>query len=86
MSNMSYCRFENTLPDLRDCYENMDDDDLSLRESKARLNLIKVCQDIAYDYGYETDEHDPTDQGAFEPDNSSIPSARERQLMEKDKL
>jgi hypothetical protein len=25
MGNMSYCRFSNTLGDLGDCYENMDD-------------------------------------------------------------
>ena len=29
MSNMSYCQFENTYPDLKDCYEDMDRDDLS---------------------------------------------------------
>jgi len=26
MGNMSYCRFQNTLMDLRDCIENWDDE------------------------------------------------------------
>ena len=27
MANMSYCRFENTLKDLRDCYKDMSETD-----------------------------------------------------------
>jgi len=46
MSNMSYCRFENTYRDLVDCYENLLDSDLSEREKMFRQKLIKVCQDI----------------------------------------
>lgn len=46
MANMSYCRFHNTLEDLRDCYEHMDDPDLSSEEAKARDRLIKLCQTI----------------------------------------
>jgi hypothetical protein len=52
MSNMSYCRFRNTLADLRDCYENMDGD-ISEEEAKARAHLIGICVDIALDYGDE---------------------------------
>ena len=52
MSNMSYCRFENTLNDLRDCMDNMDStSDLSEREASARERLIKLCEEIAVDYG-----------------------------------
>jgi hypothetical protein len=47
MPNMSYCRFQNTLPDLRDCEEHLDDDDLSQEEKRARDRLIKVCIEIA---------------------------------------
>ncbi len=36
MGNMSYCRFENTLGDLQDCYDNIDDPDLSESEKRAR--------------------------------------------------
>lgn len=44
--NMSYCRFQNTLIDLRDCEEHLDDDGLSEEEQTARVRLIKVCQRI----------------------------------------
>jgi len=50
---MSYCRFQNTSSDLDDCYENMDDNDLSDDEKEAREDLIEKCIEIAIDYGYE---------------------------------
>jgi hypothetical protein len=43
---MGYCRFQNTLNDLRDCLEAMEDDDLSEEEAKARNSLVRVCIDI----------------------------------------
>ena len=49
MSNMSYCRFKNTLPDLRDCYESWDDE-VSPNEAKARARLLKLCKQIVDDY------------------------------------
>jgi hypothetical protein len=52
MPNMSYCRFQNTLSDLDDCYENMENE-LSDDENEAKNRLIRVCADIAQDYGYE---------------------------------
>ena len=48
--NMSYCRFENTLKDLRDCYHNMDSDDLSQSEFFARKRMIELCMTIASEY------------------------------------
>lgn len=45
MSNMSYCRFQNTLEDLRDCFEHIDDD-LSPDECRARQSLIRVCRKL----------------------------------------
>ena len=56
MSNMSYCRFENTLPDLNDCAESMDDMDLNDTETRARRSLIKVCIEIADDYRDEVED------------------------------
>jgi len=58
MGNMGYCRFENTLEDLRDCYENWDslveeetDDKIPCEsELKAREKMLKLCQDIVNDY------------------------------------
>ena len=55
MSNMSYCRFTNTALNLEDCSEHMDDEDLSDSEEKAKKRLIKLCQDIADDWGEEDD-------------------------------
>lgn len=46
MSNMSYCRFENTYKDLQDCLDHLTDDDLSESEKNYRDWLIEVCQQI----------------------------------------
>lgn len=46
MANMSYCRFENTYNDLKDCYQNIDDE-LSESEENYRKKLIKLCKEIA---------------------------------------
>ena len=54
MSNMSYCRFQNTLADLRDCDDYMEETvDLSEEEKKARERLIKLCAKIAANYAEE---------------------------------
>lgn len=50
---MSYCRFTNTLADLRDCEESegmYDEDVLSEEEKKARAALIKLCKRIASEF------------------------------------
>jgi hypothetical protein len=58
MSNMSYCRFRNTLNDLDDCYEalcdeeELDDED----EKRARKKLIQLCQTIADEFGEGSDD------------------------------
>lgn len=49
MSNMSYCRFQNTLRDLEDCYDNMDED-LSPEEQAAKERLIQLCKEIAEEH------------------------------------
>lgn len=51
MSNLSYCQYENTYSDLRDCYEDMDRDDLSESEAKYRKYIIALCKKIAEEYG-----------------------------------
>jgi len=53
---MSYCRFENTLKDLRDCYKDMSETDfneLSETEQQARNKLIALCKDISEQYEEE---------------------------------
>lgn len=61
MSNMSYCRFENTLSDLEDCKEQLEllfqrgeEGELptriganNSREREARIKLIELAQEIA---------------------------------------
>ena len=46
MANMSYCRFENTLQDLQDCYEHLNDTDISRSEDYARHDLIELLRQI----------------------------------------
>lgn len=56
MANMSYCRFQNTVADLQDCYEAMcegEDDDLSAEEADARSRLIQLCSNIHDEYADE---------------------------------
>lgn len=64
MSNMSYCRYHNTLIDLRDCYYALQEEaeeaeegnvaDISNEEAVARKNLIELCIVI----GEEFSRHD----------------------------
>lgn len=50
MTNMSYCRFQNTKEDLLDCEEHLDDE-LEGEEKEARIDLINICKRIVDDYG-----------------------------------
>ena len=52
MSNMSYCRFQNTLADLQDChdalqdmvdYPDVEDNALSVEEYRAAVALLDLC-------------------------------------------
>lgn len=53
MANMSYCRFQNTKEDLRDCYEWLGENDprtLSEEEQKAFKRLVNICRSIVDNY------------------------------------
>ena len=55
MGNMSCCRFSNTLGDLRDCLDALDEIGgdlmkLSKEEAKAAERLIKMCLAIGEGY------------------------------------
>lgn len=68
MGNMSYCRFQNTEKDLRDCYFNMNDSDLSKDEFDARATLIDLAKKIVDEYGdtkFEQEDDSPIHEGAF---------------------
>ena len=44
MGNMSYCRFQNTVGDLEDCYDAiMEGGELSSEEESAKDRLIELC-------------------------------------------
>jgi len=59
MSNMSYCRFQNTLSDLVDCADNINDiEEMSEEELKARKQLIRLCMEIAYEFSSEFDNEE----------------------------
>jgi ferritin-like metal-binding protein YciE len=47
---MSYCRFRNTLDDLRDCYDHLGDS-LKGEEKEAMEKLVELCKEIASDFG-----------------------------------
>ena len=55
MPNMSYCRFRNTLSDLRDCRDALSEmgdweKELSPEEAKAAHRLFTLCRELAQDY------------------------------------
>lgn len=59
MSNMSYCRFENTYGDLEDCVEALEEnklEDLSDRERKFAERMKDLCKE--YLELTETEEED----------------------------
>jgi hypothetical protein len=53
MSNMSYCRFENTLSDMKDCLEMLEssetwsDLDLSNSEKRNAIEMQNVANEIS---------------------------------------
>lgn len=73
MANMSYCRFHNTLQDLRDCEANLWED-LDGGEFRKRLRLIQLCKEIvdqAYDEEGVIDpffQNEPKDEGEEDED------------------
>jgi hypothetical protein len=62
MSNMSYCRFTNTVEDLQDCEDNLFDE-VSPEEHKKRMVLIKICKRIAESFeGEDNGQHLPSEE------------------------
>ena len=57
--NMSYCRFQNTVIDLADCMDALEEIDydltkLSADEEKAARRLIEICKVIGGQVDYST--------------------------------
>lgn len=62
---MSYCRFQNTLSDLRDCRNDLEVE--SREEHDARRKLLKLCAELAeyaedYDYDFVDDDDENEDE------------------------
>lgn len=58
MANMSYCRFQNTVSDMRDCIRNIEEpirEDLQ-DERIARKAFIALCVEVANNHGAWKDE------------------------------
>jgi hypothetical protein len=59
MANMSYCRFENTYRDLKDCFNDMyntDFDELSETEQNYRNKIVEMCKEIAEQFEVEEED------------------------------
>ena len=46
MSNMSYCRFENTYHDLQDCFESINEEAGNERDERYRLRMIELIKEM----------------------------------------
>jgi len=58
MSNMSYCRFENTLRDLQDCIWSLEDgeaDNIGVTELNSAMSMLEACQEFI-DLQWKLDE------------------------------
>jgi hypothetical protein len=59
MTNMSYCRFQNTFGDFRDCAEHIHDNlDKSWDEKRARENLVELAIEMLQELGYDVEHPD----------------------------
>jgi hypothetical protein len=63
MANMSYCRFRNTLEDLRDCRRALSEmgdfeKELTEEEADAAKRLFKLCRELADDYAPDDESAD----------------------------
>lgn len=58
MANMSYCRFQNTLSDFRDCARNFFEDELSVEEHNARRKLLLEMIELFDNLGAPVSEED----------------------------
>ena len=62
MSNMSYCRFQNTYSDLFECYETLVNEGVKALEKDANQyekpyikKLVELCKDITEEFEDEID-------------------------------
>ena len=57
MANMSYCRWENTLNDLRDCAKHLNDP-VDGSEARAQATLLELAADMLEEVGVTIDHRE----------------------------
>lgn len=57
MPNMSYCRFENTMSDLRDCLRYIAEDAENRRDEDSRQEMLEMFREIAEDFNGDVVEY-----------------------------
>ena len=57
MGNMSYCRFENTMADLKDCLRHIAEDAENHYDEAARQEMLELFRVIGEDYGGDVCEY-----------------------------
>ena len=57
MSNMSYCRFENTMEDLHDCLDHISRKAENDYDENARIQMIGLFKEVAEDYDGDVVEY-----------------------------
>lgn len=50
MGNMSYCRFENTMNDLRDCLRHINREAENKRDDESRWEMIQLFTEVADEF------------------------------------
>lgn len=56
MSNMSYCRWQNTYLDLLNCFEHLEDTGLNASENTYRSSVLELAASMLYEIGIVIDK------------------------------
>ena len=60
MANMSYCRFQNTLKDLQDCFDALYEEnleDLSQEELRSAQRMLDLCEQFVEEHSEIINEY-----------------------------
>ena len=57
MGNMSYCRFENTMIDLKDCLRHIDCEAENRFDEQARQEMLAMFKEIFEDWGGDVEQY-----------------------------
>ena len=60
MPNMSYCRFQNTLSDLWECFEALNEEnleDLSTEERRSAQEMLLLCEQFLEEHQEKLNEN-----------------------------